>query len=193
MLSLKTPDKNEPRFHPHSSPRHFLIRSDIMGFKTPPADSNTKISIENLDTARRKLDFSVRQVSTLLHRHPPSTDNLVKYDKSPPPHVSSYYDSVMMRSLLDHLKIGVPRFYFALHWSGNTDIDVKSGERYAVWEVVIVIDGSLVDLTMFHVTEYQNLHQPKILIRVAKGRYEWVSSVHRERQEYPTLGASLGI
>jgi hypothetical protein len=190
MLAMNTPERHDSTLHPQSSPRHFLIKSD-MGFKTLPAATSSQIPLEDLQIARRRLDFSVRKVGNLLKENTPK-DPSVKHEHSPPPDVETYYEKYIMPTLLEHLKdAALPRFYFSLHWSG--EINIQDEKQSAKWGVVILVDSSIMELTQHHVMDYETRHQPKITIRVAKGCYEWASSRHRDRAEYPTPGASLGV
>ena len=59
----------------------------------------------------------------------------------------------MIRSLLNQLKIGVPRFYFALRRSEKTDIDVKYCEGYDVLEVSILVKW--IARRLDHVSRYE--------------------------------------
>jgi hypothetical protein len=95
--------------------------------------------------------------------------------------------------LCDFLEQHIPRFYFALHHSGEIRTDIDTGEQIAVWGVVVLVSSLLYSVTEHYIELYKEQAGPEIPIRVGVGQFQWLSSTNRERQQYPTPGASIGV
>ena len=192
MIALSTPVQSQNALtHPYSTRRHFVIHSE-MGFTTPPAPSSLlPQSYEDLVTARRKLDFTIRDVGDIIYPSALPSNTIVKHKDTPPPQVSEYYEKILLRALSDYLIVRLSRFYFSLHWDG--DVREEMNNHTAIWKVVVLVSPSLVSVAEQIIQIFEHDYSPEIPIRVGKGQYEWVSSNHRGRQEFPAPGASIAI
>jgi hypothetical protein len=83
-------------------------------------------------------------------------------------------------------------FYFALHGSDDT-VAISQLESSAVWGVVVLVTETILQETRYHVERFLLEYEPRIPIRVGEGKYEWVSSINRYREQHPTPGASIGL
>src|SRR5271170_6259634 len=140
--------------HAGASPRRFLIRSD-MGFTTPPAKSSIVYPYEELASTPRKLDFSINEVDRISHPSPVVQVNIILNATSPPNHISKQYSSVKKQLAQRLIDEDIPRFFFALHWSGETMTDSVTGDQSAVWEIVILVAQILVPFTTVVVRSFR--------------------------------------
>jgi len=127
LLLTETQPSRSPQSHPHSSPRKFLIQSD-MGFTTPPANSSVSYPYD-LDTVKKRVNFSISQIQNLLS--PNRFINTIEYSTEPPPEVVAEYEDHLKDDLSQWLMTEIPRFFFGLHWSGVTTEGANNRERAA--------------------------------------------------------------
>jgi hypothetical protein len=166
----------------------------MMGFTTPPAPppKSFKLLPEDIVTAKRRLDFSIKDVSLLLHPPSPPLTEDISFSDTPPAEISRMYNEHVIHPLSTFLSQYVSRFFFSPHWSGATYI-ATNGQNVALWEVVVLVDAASLVVAEAAVATFMRDKEVTIPIRVAEGAYEWGSSINRFHEKTPSPGASIGI
>src|SRR5579859_4774033 len=122
--------------HPHSAPRPFAVH-DTMGFSTPPPRfSHPKKLPFDLDSARKKLDFTIQDVRCMIEEH---REPSILHSDCPPDAIARTYKEQLLSGFSMYLADYVSQYFFALNWSGAVERD-DAGRQVAVWEVVVLVD-----------------------------------------------------